>query len=178
MKKTPKIIAQSLVKAFGYKTVEPLNRLISELDQFHAAVRQSPYFKSLKALYAKASEKRRLLESTLPRFPFGTEFGATLHCLADLNQMADLPKVIEALREFRMREFKVVEAEIITAAPLSETQKTQAVKTLSKLSGFEVMASQKTNRTILGGLVFHLGDTVIDASLARKIRNLNKHLIA
>jgi len=98
--------------------------------------------------------------------------------LADRNQVADLPRLIAALKEFRLKEFKISEAEVITVKPLSKEQKASASTILSKISGTEVLMKEAINPAILGGLVLRLQDSVIDASLIRKIIEMRKQLTA
>lgn len=92
--------------------------------------------------------------------------------------MVDLPKIIEALKEIRLKDYKITEAEVITVTPLSSEQKNRAVKTLKKISGTDMILTEKINPSILGGLIFKLNDSIVDASLIRKIREMNKLLTA
>jgi len=177
MRKAPKAIAQAIVRSLIVKAAAPLNALIVDLDHFYEAVRQTRYFKTLKGVVAKPAEKRAILEKTLPSLPLGTESQAVLLALADRNQMADLPKVIATLKDIRLKEFKVAEAEIVTVKPLSQEQRDRASKTLSKISGSEILIREKVNPAILGGLVLRLQDSVIDASLIRKIVEMKKLLL-
>jgi F-type H+-transporting ATPase subunit delta len=86
--------------------------------------------------------------------------------------------VVAALKEIRVREFKVGEATVVTVKPLTQTQKDRTAKALSKISGSEVLIREKVNPAILGGLVLKLQDSVIDASLIRKIVEMKKKLTA
>jgi ATP synthase F1 delta subunit len=178
MKKTPKTIAQAIVRSLELKGVDPLSHLIGDLDSFYESVRQTNYFKTLKGILAKPMEKRAILTKTLPMLPLGAECQAVLLMLADRNQMADLPRVVAALKEIRVREFKVGEATVVTVKPLTQTQKDRTAKALSKISGSEVLIREKVNPAILGGLVLKLQDSVIDASLIRKIVEMKKKLTA
>lgn len=178
MKKAPKTIALAIIRSLQFKAAAPLNELIQDLDLFYESVRQTRYFKTLKGVVAKPVEKRAILEKTLPLLPLGTECKAVLMALADRNQMADLPKVIVSLRGIRLKEFKVAEADVITVKPLSQEQRDRTTKTLSKISGSEILIREKVNPAILGGLVLKLQDSVIDASLIRKIVEMKKKLTA
>jgi ATP synthase F1 delta subunit len=178
MRKSPKTIAQAIVRSFQVKEAAPMSRLIEDLDRFYEAVRQTKYFKALKGILTKPAEKRAILQKTLPMLPLGVECQAVLMALADRNQMADLPRVVAALKEIRLKKFKVEEAEVITVKPLTQEQKGRASKTLSKMSGSEILIREKVNPAILGGLVLKLQDSVIDASLIRKIVEMKKRLTA
>lgn len=178
MRKTPKTIALSLIASLEIKKVEPLSLLIRELDEFYQSVRQTRFFKTVKEKRMGTKEKSAILDKALSMLPFGPECQATLQVLVKRNQMGDLPGVIASLKEIRHREFKVDEAEVITVRPLTSEQRKRAEKALSKISGTEVLVREKINPAILGGLVFKLGDSVIDASLIRKIVEMRKKLTA
>jgi ATP synthase F1 delta subunit len=178
MRKAPKTIAQAIVRSLQITEAGPLNELIGDLDQFYGNFRQTKVFKTVKSVLVKPSEKRAIFQKILPQLPFGTESQAILMMLAERNQVADLPKVITALKEIRLKDYKISEAEVITVKPLSEEQKASASAILSKISGSEVLMKETLNPAILGGLVFRLQDSVIDASLVRKIVEMRKKLTA
>lgn len=176
MRKTPKTIALSLIASLEIKKVEPLSLLIGELGEFYKSVRQTRFFKAIKEKRVSSKVRAAILGKALSILPFGPECQATLHALVNRNQMEDLPKVIASLNEIRMREFKVSEAEVVTVKPLTTEQRKRAEKALSKISGTEVLIREKMDSSILGGLVFKLGDSVVDASLLRKIVEMRKKL--
>ena len=176
MRKSPKIIAQSVVRSLGIKAVDKLNVLIAELDRFHSELSRAAFYKTLKSPLVKVAEKEAMLEKILPHFNLCPESLALIRVLAHRNQMNDLPKVAEALKDIRLREYRLQEAEVVTAKPLGSEQKTRAQKAVSRLSGSDILLSEKMNPAILGGLIFRFGDTVVDASLVRKIKELRKQL--
>jgi len=178
MRKAPKTIAQAIVRSLQIKEAGPLNELISDLDLFYGSFRQTKVFKTIKSTLVKPSEKRAIFEKIFPQLPFGAESQAILMMLADRNQVADLPRLIMALKEIRLREYKICDAEVITVKPLNGEQKASATAILSKISGSEVLVKETLNPAILGGLVFRLQDSVIDASLVRKIIEMRKQLTA
>jgi F-type H+-transporting ATPase subunit delta len=178
MRKSPKIIAQAVVRSLGIKAVDPLNTLIEGLGRFDETMRKAKALKALRGSQTPSAEKKAILEKVLPHFSMNLEGQAVLGLLAERNQMADLPRVIEALKEIRMREYKIREAVVISVQPLTATQKASSEKILSKISGSDVILTEKMNPALLGGLMFKIGDTVIDASLIRKIQELRKQLTA
>lgn len=176
MKKTPKIIVQSLVRSLEINEVAVLNALISELDDFYETAKYAHFFKLLKGPLMNLNEKRAILNTVLNSFSVGMEAQALLTLLIQKNQMADLPRVISSLREFRVKKFNVDEAEVITAKPLTDAQRERAKIILKKISGGEVLIHEKIHPAILGGLVIKLRDSLLDASLLRKIKEIRKYL--
>ena len=178
MRKAPKTIAQAIIRSLQIKEAGPLNELIGDLDLFYGSFRQTKVFKTVRSALVKASEKKAILEKIFPQLPLGTGSQAVLTILADRNQVADLPRLIAVLKEIRLKEFKISEAEVVTVKPLNKEQKASASAILSKISGTEVLMKETINPAILGGLVLRLQDSVIDASLIRKIIEMRKQLTA
>jgi F-type H+-transporting ATPase subunit delta len=178
MRKAPKTIAQAIIRSLQIKEVGPLNELIGDLDLFHGSFRQTKIFKTVKSMLVKPSEKRAIFQKIFPQLPFGAESQAVLMMLADRNQVSDLPRLIVALKEIRLRDHNICDAEVVTVKPLDKEQKAKTNEILSKISGSEVLVKETLNPSILGGLVFRLQDSVIDASLVRKIVEMRKQLTA
>jgi F-type H+-transporting ATPase subunit delta len=62
------------------------------------------------------------------------------------------------------------------AYPLSETEEQTLVRALEKLSGSQVRLNVQEDRTILGGLVVRMGDTVYDGSVRNQLANLRERM--
>ncbi|MEK7528835.1 MAG: F0F1 ATP synthase subunit delta [Patescibacteria group bacterium] len=176
MKKTPKSIAQSLIRSLEIKEAGELSALISELGAFHTGVQRTTIFKALKGILTRNEEKNAILDKMLSSIPLSNGSQALLFILVQKNQVADLPRVIAALKELRVKTFNVDEADVITVRALSISQRETAEKLLQKISGCTVIIKERINPAILGGLVVRLRDSIIDASLIRKIRDLKKRL--
>lgn len=87
-----------------------------------------------------------------------------------------MPKVINILKEFRLKEFNIEEGETISVTPLHEDGKKRCVKLLEKISGHKILLREKTDPEVLGGVVLKCGDTIIDASILKKIKTLENLL--
>ena len=72
----------------------------------------------------------------------------------------------------------VIQAELVTATPLSNEQAEQLEQRFSKATGRTVTMNRKVDKDILGGVTARLGSTVYDASIATQLARIRERLIA
>lgn len=69
---------------------------------------------------------------------------------------------------------KISLAEVITAYKLDEAQRERIIAAIRKNEGHEVHISEKTDPSIIGGIIVRVGDRQYDGSILRKLRLLRK----
>ena len=67
---------------------------------------------------------------------------------------------------------KISTARVVSAVALTDEEKHTLVARLEKISGHTVVAQYDIDEGILGGIVVHMDDTVIDGSLRRKLKEI------
>ena len=70
----------------------------------------------------------------------------------------------------------IKEVEIISAIPLNETQKNEIKNKLSAKLNKKIVSEWVTDENIIGGLVFKIGDDVIDTSLKKSLDDISKNI--
>ena len=80
------------------------------------------------------------------------------------NEYDELYKAFESISNDR----------IISAIHLTDEEKSNLVSKLEKTSGHHVTAQYEIDKTLLGGVVIHMDDNVIDGSLKRKLREVKE----
>jgi len=89
------------------------------------------------------------------------------------NDRLDVLTEIAALYEsYRADAERTVEAQVISAFPMDETQKQRIIAMLKKRLGREVTLSCETNKGLLGGAIIRAGDLVIDGSVTAQLNKL------
>jgi F-type H+-transporting ATPase subunit delta len=88
-----------------------------------------------------------------------------LAVLAENGRLALLPYIAEQYEACRADEEKVVQAEMISAFPVSAEQQKKIAAALKARLGREVSLNCKTDKSLLGGAVIRAGDMVIDGSV-------------
>jgi len=70
----------------------------------------------------------------------------------------------------------IAHATVVTAVPLSDTEREAVEKRLGEVSGKQVIAHTEVDPDIVGGLVARIGDKVIDGSTHGKLLALRRSL--
>lgn len=89
-----------------------------------------------------------------------------------------LPRILEELSELAAEARSAVVAEVRTAVPLDERQRTELAGALEKATGKKVEIKEMVDPSIIGGVVTQIGDTVIDGSIRRRLESLREQVSA
>jgi len=101
----------------------------------------------------------------------------TIRLLAENGRLEVLPEIAALYEEMRAEAEATIEAEVISAAALSESQKSAIAAALAKRMGREVSLVCKTDESLLGGAIIRSGDMVIDGSVVGKLEKLSSQLL-
>ncbi len=140
----------------------------------------------LQGMIEESDDLRRLIQSPLFSRESQSKAMATLTQRAGLSEIVcNTVGVIAANRrlfalENVIRDFKTlvsdhrgeIEAEIITAIPLSDGQRALLELALKKATGSSVAITTEVNPELLGGLVVRVGSRMFDSSLRTKLQKL------
>jgi F-type H+-transporting ATPase subunit delta len=96
--------------------------------------------------------------------------------LVGANRVREIDGIIEEYQRLADEAAGRVRAIATTAVPLSRTDADKLEMSLSKRLGREVRLDTRVDGAILGGLVLRMGDRVIDASVATRLRQLRRQL--
>lgn len=66
---------------------------------------------------------------------------------------------------------------VISSVGLDESMKKRLVEKLKDVFKKDVILKEEINANILGGIIIKIGDTVIDGSLAKDLRNIKNNLL-
>jgi F-type H+-transporting ATPase subunit delta len=88
-----------------------------------------------------------------------------------------LPEIAVLYNELRADAEKTVEAEVISAFPLTEAQQDTLVEGLKKRLGRDVTLVSKVDENLLGGAIVRAGDLVIDGSVSGQLSKLETSLL-
>lgn len=100
-----------------------------------------------------------------------------LNMLAENDRLSQLPMIATLYSQFRDEAEGTVEAEVISAQPLSEAQKTAIASALKQRLGRDVQLNCSVNEDLVGGAVVRAGDLVIDGSAVEHLRQLSSTLV-
>jgi F-type H+-transporting ATPase subunit delta len=87
-----------------------------------------------------------------------------------------LPRILEELSTIAAEARNFVVAEVRTAVPLDDKQRSELAKALSKATGKNVEVKVLVDPSVIGGVVAKVGDTVIDGSIRRRLEQLREQV--
>jgi len=100
-----------------------------------------------------------------------------LNMLAENGRLGQLPMIAALYNRFRDDAEGTVEAEVISAMPLSEAQKNAIAEALKQRLGRNVQLNCSVNEDLVGGAVIRAGDLVIDGSAVEYLHQLSSALV-
>ena len=92
--------------------------------------------------------------------------------LAENGRLRALPEVAAQFESFRAEAEGKVEAEVISAFPLTAEQEQAITATLKSKLGRDVSITTRTDEALIGGVVIKAGDTIIDGSMKSQLEAL------
>ena len=70
----------------------------------------------------------------------------------------------------------VVHVQVRSFLPLSDKEKSQLEKKLQSITGKTVIMDHATDSTLLGGVSLRIGDSVVDGTVANRLKELEEKL--
>lgn len=83
------------------------------------------------------------------------------------------PAAKEFINQYNIKQ-KIVNAKVVSAAPLSEANKQQIVADVQSIAGAQVQLHTAVDPALIGGFVLTVGDRQIDTSVATSLKRLQK----
>lgn len=99
-----------------------------------------------------------------------------LRVLGRQRRLAALPAISEQFEAERAEFERTASVEVISAYPLDQEQQDKLVETLARRLDRKIIMTTSVDKTLLGGIVIHAGDTVIDGSLRGRLQSLHSVL--
>lgn len=113
---------------------------------------------------------------------FGTRIGKEtltfINLLTSKSREDVLQDIVEQFRVLHDEKLGVVNVEVRTAVELSYAQEKDLKATLEKMMNKKPRLQFVIDKTIKGGLVIRIGDTVLDASVTRQLELMRERFIA
>ncbi|MCC6971698.1 MAG: ATP synthase F1 subunit delta [Phycisphaerales bacterium] len=157
----------------GRSTIEAVQ---SELEDILEMARGDAKFNEFLASRVVATKDRA---ESLKRIFEGQVNDLTLRFLLVLNRkgrLSHLVPIVGAYDALVQERFGRIEVDVLTAAPMSQDEVRHARDRLSNVLGKEVVVHPYTDSTMIGGVKFRIGDQLVDASLATRLRKLKDRL--
>lgn len=125
------------------------------------------------------TKKRAVVEQLLAASSgISAEVGRLLMLLADRDRLNLVGEVAAAFEARVMQAERVMPAEVVTAAPLTDDRRAALVAALGRATGGTVTLTEKVDPTIIGGVIARVGSTVFDGSITQQLERLKQRLLS
>ncbi len=160
--------AKALYKLKQSEIIETHKQLLPLLELFQdenikKVIANPAVSVSLKSEIMEVAANQLSLDPTIKNF---------LKVIVNEGRLAFLPDIIECIEEIAHSENKAEKAELITAVDISD-EDTQKIKDqIEKQLSMKLNISKKVDPEILGGFIMNIGQTRIDQSVRKSLRNI------
>ena len=120
--------------------------------------------------------KEKVLEDLLGKGGIRDLTRRFIHVLLAKNRLLGVGEIAISYRDFADELGKRVRAKIVSAAKLEDEDLNRIRKTLTKISGMEVVLELEIDESLLGGVITQIGSEVYDGSLKNQLQQIKENL--
>ncbi len=155
---------------------EPVLKQLSELNTTLGGSAELRNF--LESPAVSRADKHAVVEKIAARLGSSKILRNFLFVVVDHRRTAALPEMIESFQQVIRQRQGLAEAQVASAAPLSDAQKSNLLQTLERKTGKKLQATYSLDPALLGGAVVRIGDTIYDGSLKNRLNQMRARLAA
>jgi F-type H+-transporting ATPase subunit delta len=154
-----------------------LEQYYNELHQFSSMMSEN---KDLGGFLAnpvfEQDVKKKVLENIIGKMSLSPMTVNFLKLLVDKNRIDVLPDIDTCYRQMMDEALKKTRVTVKTAFPLSAELQNHITSNLKKMTGREVEVTVEDDKSLLGGIVIGVGDTLYDGSIKNQLNNMRNLL--
>lgn len=145
----------------------------TELNAFQGLIEENADFRRLVESPAFTSDEQLAAISAVAEHAGASTLTANfLKVVASNRRLFVLPGIISSFRAKAAEHRGEVDADVVSAHPLSDEQRRELAQTLGAYAGKTVTMRESVDGSILGGLIVKIGSRQIDTSLRTKLNSL------
>ena len=153
-----------------------LDRVEDELFRFGKLLERNHELKTaLSDQGIDKTQRQKVLEELLAERVSPHTLGL-LEFIVNQGRARQLPQILEKVANLAAEARKSVVAEVRSAVPLDDSQRSNLAQALSKATGKNVEVKVLVDPSVIGGVVAKVGDTVIDGSIKRRLDQLKEQV--
>lgn len=116
--------------------------------------------------------KKELLDYAVDKGNGGENLKKFFNTVVQSGRVAAIPGIVKSFQQLINDAEGVVDAQVFSVAPLSESDMQQLAAYLEKIQNKKVKIAQNIDKTILGGFVVRVGNSLLDLSLRSKLDSI------
>ncbi len=150
-----------------------------QLEDFAATFAGSKDLKEL-LLNPSISVRKRvaILDTVNGRVGCGPKVRNFLAVLIGHERLDALSEILEEYRLEMNRRLSISDAEIVTARPLQEQERSDLEGKVAQLAGTRVIATFREDKSVIGGAIVRIGSTIYDGSVRGRLERLKERLVS
>lgn len=122
-------------------------------------------------------DKLKIVDAIGARIGFLPKVRNFIAVIMDHERLGELGDILTDYATLADRQSSIHEAEVTTARPLNDQDRTELESRIATLAGGQVRATYHQDETLLGGAVVRLGSTVYDGSVRAQLQQLKEKLV-
>jgi len=122
-------------------------------------------------------QKLKVLGAIGERIGFYPQVRNFLAVIVEHERLQELDEIIGEYASAADEQAGLTDAEITTALPLNDQDRTQLEAEVGKLAGGRIRAVYSEDKALLGGVIVKLGSTVYDGSVRGQLQQMKQRLI-
>lgn len=175
--KAEKVYAQAFFELCRENGDDCLKSTLPELSELNRVFKENPEFIKLMGTPTVPLDEKVSIMRDIVKSGNVSEYTGNLLCVLVERGRTDCFAGIEKeFRELYNERFKLAEITVTSANPLTEELKEQIAAKMSQIIGKTVTIREKTDESIIGGIVIDYGSRRYDGSVKAKLNALKSEL--
>ncbi len=154
-----------------------MSALVSGLTTFLKAQNEIGELRELMTNPALREPRAALLRKLFEKLDIRGEAVRVIEVLAERDRIHLLPAILDEARRLGEEAEGRLQAEVVCAEALSDSQQARIQKALEKKLGKTIHMSVKVQPEVLGGLLCRVGDWTFDSTVRRHMNILKERLL-
>ena len=136
---------------------------------------EKDFIRLLNNMSLSKTERVNILDSALcgQIHPYLLNF---LKILCEKGALGEFSGCLEAFSFLYQRDHGIVEAVATTAVPLNDEQREALLKKLSKMTGKQVVLSEKVDESVVGGVLLEMEGRQYDNTVRNRLKNIHQSM--
>lgn len=165
-----------------FDVVEPRGQSAKALDDVKALAAAVASSAELRQVFDNPSiglaSKGAIIDAIAASLDVGAEVRRLLGLLAHRDRLRAIGDVASAFADRVNAARRTVEADVVTATPLTDERRAALASALGRAAACDVTIKERVDVSIIGGVVARVGSVVFDGSVLRQVERLKERLVS
>lgn len=153
-----------------------LDTVAEEIETVSVIIKDnSDFVKLLSAPTVSDTDKKAMISKAFEGRVCDTVFNF-LNVLCDNGRIKYFSSISQEFKDMYNDKNGILEVNVTTTIPLTDNLREKLILKLEKISGKTIKLNEKTDTSIMGGIVLKYNNTQIDASVKKRLDNMRQQI--